>query len=110
MARTKSTFIIYCEYLPLRLFFSFLAAFPFTLAAKLSCGLIRFILLFIPSRRRLIKSNLAECFPSWTQRERNDVAHESLHKLGRGLALFSHIPQLAKKQFQTAVEVTGREH
>src|SRR5579864_4076283 len=102
--------MIQLEYFPLKALFWLLQTLPFVWSERLSRALIHSILFFIPKRRRLMDANLAACFPSWSESERQRIADASLSSLGRGLALFIRIPELAVSGLEAVVETEGLEH
>lgn len=110
MARAKSAFQVYSEYLPLRGLFFLLGALPFALAERLSALITLTLLRILPRRRKMIDANLAASFPYYSDSARARIAEESIQTLGRSVALFARIPRIARAGFSNAVEVSGREH
>jgi KDO2-lipid IV(A) lauroyltransferase len=110
MARPKSPFAVYAEYLPLRGLFWLLGALPFGLSQAIAGALLRAALFLMPDRRRILNSNLDLAFPEKSRQERRAIARGSIDNLARGVAMFARIPGAAKASFKDVVEVEGSKH
>jgi KDO2-lipid IV(A) lauroyltransferase len=110
VARSKSTFLIYAEYIPLRGLFSLLSTLPLAWAERLGETLSRFLIFFLTKRRKMIRSNIALSLPHLSDAERETIAQQSVRNLGRGVGMFAHISRFAKNNFKDVVELEGEEH
>lgn len=110
MARPKSAFALYAEYLPLRALFAFLGALPLSWAEACGRALVGFLLFFVPKRRRILNANLARAFPEWSDGRRRAIARQSIANLGRGVGVFAHIPRIARRGFLGTVDVEGAQY
>ncbi len=110
VARSKSPLQIRLEYYPLRGIFALLHHLPLAWGTHLSEAVLSLLLLFVPKRRRILRQNLALCFPERTPPQREAIAQEMLHTLARSVAVFSHQKDLLKAGADKLIETEGFEH
>src|SRR5690348_9653452 len=101
MARSKSAFQIRLEYIPLTGIAGLLKRLPRAWGEGLCYGVLRLLLLFLPKRHRIMRKNLALCFPERTPKDREEIARQSLHTLARGIARLPSIPDLAAQSMDS---------
>jgi len=110
MARSKSTFLTYIEYVPLRTLFFVLRSLPFRAATRLSSIVAAAILFLLPKRRRIVVTNISHSFPHLNAVDHERIVAQSVENLGRSIALFARIPRIARTGFAERVEVEGRHY
>lgn len=110
VARSKSTFQIQLEYLPLRGLVAVLRIIPLVWSRWFFKTLLNIVLFFMPKRRALVRNNLALSFPELDTQSRRRIADESNDNFARGLSVFIHIPRLCRKGMDDIVETEGFHH
>jgi len=110
MARSKSSFRIYAEALPLLGLLKLFRKLPIPSAEHLIQSILRMIFMLLPKRRQIIRDNLKLCFPEWSQLRRDDMERQSIYHLARGITAFIHMEEDLRETLLANVEVEGREH
>jgi KDO2-lipid IV(A) lauroyltransferase len=110
MARSKPSLQIHLEYWPVRGVAAFVRRLPLDSATRISRNIIKFILLFIPLRKKLVRGNLASAFPELSEPEREAILSESLNNLARMIAIFPRMPELTREGLPAWVSIEGLEH
>jgi KDO2-lipid IV(A) lauroyltransferase len=110
MARNKSPFIIYLEYIPVRGLFGLLRALPFAWGRQICKGLLNLLLFFLPKRRKIVAENLALCLPDLTLSQRKSIARQSADYLAQGLAAYPKIPDILSRNTSDWLRTEGYSH
>jgi KDO2-lipid IV(A) lauroyltransferase len=76
----------------------------------LSRGLLRGILAFLPRRRKLILSQMESSFPDQSASALKKMADRSIDCLGDGLATFTRIPRMSRREMDAMIHLSGFEH
>lgn len=110
MARSKSPLQIQLEYYPVKGLFVLLNKLPRSWRESILTNLLQWVLLFMPKRRKIMKENIAFCFPQLSAIQQAIIARQSVRNLARGFSLYGKIPELCQKGMDEMVETEGFEH
>jgi len=110
MARSKTSFRVYAEALPVLALLRALKGVPPPWAERLIALFLRFIFACLPSRRKITQRNIQRCFPDWTAAQRAALEKKSVQHLARGMAAFIHMEEELRKPALENVRVEGEHH
>jgi KDO2-lipid IV(A) lauroyltransferase len=83
---------------------------PLALLAPLGRGLGLMIYALVGERRRVALTNLALCFPQWSEAERRRVARGHFQAFGRSLLEHGLLWWSSKERLQRLIRIEGLEH
>lgn len=104
MARKKSSFKIWLEYIPVRLLFAALGVLPRTAALRIGEALGRLGYKLAGGLRRVAIRNLEIAFPEKSPAERERIARASFENLGRVLGELTQFPRMGRDELQKLIE------
>lgn len=104
MARRKSSFQIWLEYIPVRILFFILGSLSRRIALRLGEFLGRLGYRFAGGLRRVALRNLEIAFPEKPPAERENIARASFENLGRVLAELTQFPRLTADSLKDLIE------
>jgi KDO2-lipid IV(A) lauroyltransferase len=104
MARKKSTFQIWLEYIPVRVLFALLGALPREAALRVGEAMGRTAYRLAGRLRQVAYRNLEIAFPEKTTAEREAIARGSFENLGRVLAELTQFPQMTSDELKELID------
>jgi KDO2-lipid IV(A) lauroyltransferase len=104
MARKKSSFQIWLEYIPVRILFAVLSALPRETAVRAGMSIGRLAYKLAGGLRRVALRNLEIAFPEKSLEEREAIALASFENLGRVLGDLTQFPKATPETLRDTIE------
>lgn len=105
MARRKSPFQIWLEYIPVRVLFAILGALPRKTSLRGGMSIARLAYRFAGGLRRVALRNLEIAFPEKSLSEREAIALASFENLGRVLGELAHFPKATGEELRDLIDL-----
>lgn len=110
MARSKTSLQINAEYAAALALAAGLRTLPRPAATRVGHALLRLLFRLMRKRRRIVRANLKDAFPTHSEADHARIADDSLFNLARGAVGFLHTRSYVHKAPDSWVAIEGIEH